>query len=194
MARRLSGCAVVPGDITDPALPQRLIDTALERFGCCDVVFNGAGVMHVGSVDEIDIEVLCQMVRVNCEAVTRVAYTALKHFKRAGTGHLINVSSVLGTKVRPSAGVYAGTKYATEAISEALRMELAKTDIKVSVIEPGVVDTELQDHFPVHPRQMLGIEQALSPADVARCVRFILEQPSHVRIPVMMILPGEQPM
>jgi NADP-dependent 3-hydroxy acid dehydrogenase YdfG len=131
---------------------------------------------------------------VNCEAAVRVAYTALKHFKKAGSGHLINVSSILGTKVRPNAGVYAATKFAIEALSEALRMELAKTDIKVSTIEPGVVETELQDHFAVHPKQALGITAPLSPADIARAVRFILEQPAHVRIPVMMVLPGEQPM
>ncbi len=65
---------------------------------------------------------------------------------------------------------------------------------KVTVIEPGVVDTELQDHFPVHPREVLGIEHPLSPADIARSVRFVLEQPPHVRIPIMMVLPGEQAM
>jgi NADP-dependent 3-hydroxy acid dehydrogenase YdfG len=73
-------------------------------------------------------------------------------------------------------------------------MEVAKTDIKVSVIEPGVVVSELQDHFPVHPRETLGITQPLVPVDIGRCVRFILEQPPHVRIPRMMILPGEQAM
>jgi NADP-dependent 3-hydroxy acid dehydrogenase YdfG len=134
------------------------------------------------------------MARVNVEAATRMAYAAVKHFKAAGSGHLVNISSVLGTKVRPSAGVYAGTKHHIEALSEALRMEVAKTAIKVSVIQPGLVDSELQDHLEVHPRQLLGIETPLSPADVACCVRFILEQPPHVRIPVMMVLPGEQAM
>ena len=73
-------------------------------------------------------------------------------------------------------------------------MELAKTNIRVSVIEPGIVETELQDHFKIHPREALGVTDPLVPADIARCVRFILEQPPHVRIPVMMILPGQQPM
>ena len=150
--------------------------------------------MHASPYDEADIETLCHMIRVNVEGATRMAYTALRHFKQSGTGHLINVSSILGTKVRPTAGVYAGTKYAIEALSEALRMEVAKTDIKVSVIEPGVVATELQNHFAVHPRDALGITQPLEPEDIARCVRFLLELPPHVRIPVMMILPGEQSM
>lgn len=150
--------------------------------------------MHAGNIDDVNIDDLCLQVRVNCEAAVRLAYAAVKHFRTSGSGHLINVSSILGTKVRPGAGVYAGTKFAIEAVSEALRMELAKTKIKVSVIEPGVVHTELQDHFSVHPIEALGITQPLQASDIARCVRFILEQPEHVRIPVMMILPGEQAM
>jgi NADP-dependent 3-hydroxy acid dehydrogenase YdfG len=194
LAEELGECEVVAADIADEATPQLLVDRAIERFGRLDVVFNSAGVMFAGTIEDINIEDMCRMVRVNSEAATRMAYTALKHFKNTGSGHLINVSSILGTKVRPGTGVYAGTKYAIEALSEALRMEVAKTDIKVSVIEPGVVETELQDHFPVHPKEILGISHPLQPGDIARCVRFVLEQPPHVRIPVMMVLPGEQPM
>jgi NADP-dependent 3-hydroxy acid dehydrogenase YdfG len=194
LCSKLPGAVAVAGDIADAALPQLLIDTAIKRFGKCDVVFNGAGIMHAGPVAEVDIEKMCEMIRVNVEAATRLCYVAAKHFVKSGSGHLINVSSILGTKVRPNAGVYAGTKFAIEALSEALRMELAKTKIKISVIEPGVVNTELQSHFAVHPREALGITEALEPEDIARCVRFLLEQPAHVRIPVMMIMPGEQPM
>jgi NADP-dependent 3-hydroxy acid dehydrogenase YdfG len=61
------------------------------------------------------------------------------------------------------------------------------------VLEPGLVTTELQDHFAVHPREPLGIQHPLTAADVARATRFLLEQPDHVRIPVLMMLPGEQP-
>jgi NADP-dependent 3-hydroxy acid dehydrogenase YdfG len=194
LGERLDRCRIVAGDITEKEMPQRLIDAALKHFGRCDVVFNSAGIMHAASYEHADIELMSEMVRVNFEAATRMAYTALRHFQIAGHGHLINVSSILGTKVRPNAGVYAATKHAIEALSEALRMEVAKTDIKVSVIQPGVTATELQDHFEVHPSKALNITQPLLPGDVARCVRFILEQPSHVRIPVMMMLPGEQAM
>ena len=189
-----SNCEVVVVDIAEETSPRQLLDGALQRFGRLDVVFNSAGIMHAGSIEDVDIDDMCRMVRVNVEAATRMAYTAVKHFQKSGSGHLINVSSILGTKVRPGTGVYAGTKYAIEALSEALRMEVAKTNIKVSVIEPGVVDTELQNHFPVHPKEVLGIANPLQPEDIARCVRFMLEQPSHVRIPVMMVLPGEQAM
>jgi NADP-dependent 3-hydroxy acid dehydrogenase YdfG len=194
LADELGESRYVAGDIADPELPGRLLETSLAEFGRCDVVFNGAGVMHAARVEDADIDAMCRMIRVNFEAATRVAYTALRHFKRENRGHLINVSSVLGTKVRETTGVYAATKHAVEALSQALRMELARTAVKVSVLEPGLVTTELQDHFAVHPRDVLGIKQPLTPADVARATRFLLEQPEHVRIPVLMILPGEQAM
>jgi NADP-dependent 3-hydroxy acid dehydrogenase YdfG len=194
LADELGESRHVAGDICDQALPDRLLETALGEFGRCDVVFNGAGVMHAARVEDADIDLLCRMIRVNFEAATRVAYTALRHFKRENRGHLVNVSSILGTKVRDTAGVYAGTKYAIEALSESLRIELARTGVKVSVLEPGLVTTELQDHFKVHPRDALGIKHPLTPADVARATRYLLEQPDHVRIPVLMILPSEQPM
>lgn len=194
LAHRLGNAAVVVGDITCDQMPQRLIDMALSEFGRCDVVLNGAGTMYAGPIEEIDVDTICSMVRVNFEAMTRMAYVSLKHFKSVGSGHLINISSILGTKVRPNTGPYAGSKFAVEAFSEALRMEVAKTDIKVTVIEPGIVKTELQDHFEVHPCTLLGVSNPLLPADVARCVRFVLEQPSHVRIPVMMVLPRDQAM
>jgi NADP-dependent 3-hydroxy acid dehydrogenase YdfG len=193
LADELGESRCVAGDIADPELPAKLLETSLREFGRCDVVFNGAGVMHAARIEDANVDQLCQMIRVNFEAATRVAYTALRHFKGQNRGHLINVSSILGTKVRDTVGVYAGTKYAIEALSQALRMELARTNVKVSVLEPGLVSTELQDHFEVHPQEMLRIKNPLTPADIARAARFLLEQPDHVRIPVMMILPGEQP-
>lgn len=185
----LRQAVVVPGDITDAGLPQRLIDTALSSFGACDIVFNNAGILATGPIDEIDIEKVCLMVRVNVEAAYRVAYTAMKHFRKAGRGHLLNTSSVVGTKTRPTVGAYAGTKWAIEALSESLRMEVAKTDIRVSCIEPGVVVTGLHRDWKTPPAQAMGIEHPLTPEDVARCIRFQLEQPAHVRIPRLMVLP-----
>ena len=187
-------CEIVVGDIADEGLPQKLMDTAISKFGSVDIVFNNAGVMHAASIEDTDIDQMCAMVRVNLEAGVRMAYTALKHFKKQSRGHLINVSSILGTKVRPNTGVYASTKYGIEALSEALRVEVAKSGVKVSLIEPGVTETNLQSHFENHPKNVLGISEPLLPEDISRCVKFIIEQPEHVRIPVMMVLPGEQAM
>lgn len=191
-AERLPDCAVLAGDITDPAMPSRLIDLALERFGRLDIVFNNAGQIHNGPLDEIDVELLCQMARINVEAAYRVAHLAVKHFGTAGRGHLINTSSVLGFKVRPGAGPYAGTKYAIEAMSEALRLELAGSGIKVTCIEPGLVVTDLHRDHAVRPEIVQKVERPLMPVDVARCVMFALQQPDHVLIPRLMVLPHDQ--
>jgi NADP-dependent 3-hydroxy acid dehydrogenase YdfG len=186
--------ATVAADLCDPATPERLIAAAVDRFGRCDVVVNSAGSMHAGTIDALDLDAACAMIRANFEAAARLSYVALRHFRARGTGRLINISSVLGTKVRPTAGAYAATKHAIDALSEALRMEVAGSDIGVSVIQPGLTATELHDGFAQHPRDVLGITQPLDPEDVARCVRFVLEQPAHVRIPVLMVLPREQAM
>lgn len=181
--------AIIPGDLRDGSLPQAMLSTAIEQFGRCDLCFNNAGILEVGRIEAIDIERVCDMVRVNIEGTFRVAYTFLQHFVQEETGHLINVSSVLGKKVRPTAGAYAATKFAIEALSEALRMELSKTDVQVSCIQPGLVMSGLHDRWEVHPSELLGIEEPLLSADIARMVLFLLEQPSRVRIPQLTILP-----
>jgi NADP-dependent 3-hydroxy acid dehydrogenase YdfG len=191
LSKELRDTIVLAGDMLDPAMPTKLIEKAVSAFGRCDVVFNNAGVIEVGTIETVDVERICQMVRINVEAAFRMAYVALKYFRSAGAGHLVNTSSILGTKVRPTAGAYAGTKFAIEALSEALRMEVAKTNIKVSCIEPGLVLTELHDQWETHPMEFLNIKKPLLPEDVARGVRFLLEQPDHVRIPKMLVLPGE---
>ncbi len=190
LAARLPGeWAVVCDDLCDQTLASRLVTTALEKFGSCDVCFNNGGILEVGPIANIDVERVCEMVRVNVEAAYRMAYVFLKHCINHGRGHLVNTSSVLGRKVRPTAGAYAGTKFAIEALSEALRMELSKTDIQVTSIAPGLVRTGLHDRWERPPGEMLGIEEPLVPEDVARMVRFILEQPPYVRIPQLTILP-----
>jgi len=194
LAGELGDAEAVAGDLTDLSLPENLVAAAVDRFGKLDVVFNNAGIMDTSPIDTADIERLCANARVNFEAAVRMAYTALKHFKIQGSGYLITTSSILGTKVRPTAGVYAGSKYGVEALTEALRMEVAGSGVRVGCIEPGLVNTELQDHFEVHPRDMLDMKQPLEPEDIARCVRFMLEQPPHVSIPRMMVLPSEQAM
>ena len=192
LEKELDNCVGLAGDISDPAMPAQLLQKALDTFGACDVVVNNAGVMHTGRIEDVDIEKMCEMVRINVEGATRMAYTALKHFKTNGSGHLVNISSILGTKVRPTTGVYAGSKFSLEALSEALRMEVSGTEVKVSVIEPGLTQSELQDHFEVHPKDLLGVQKVLDPEDISRCLKFVLEQPPHVRIPVMMVIPNEQ--
>ena len=194
LAKELAASTSIEGDLTDDSMPQRLVDGAVDTYGRLDVVFNNAGIMDTAHIEDADVDRLCANIRLNLEAAVRMAYTALKHFKDAGDGYLINTSSILGTKVRATAGVYAGSKHGLEALTEALRMEVAGSGVRVSCIQPGLVNTELQDHFEVHPRDFLNMKTPLEPEDIARVVRFMLEQPPHVSIPRIMVLPSEQAM
>lgn len=186
-----TGALPVTGDLLDPELPGLLLEEAKTRFGGCQIIVNNAGVMETGSVAKADIEKICRMARINVEGAYRIAYTFAKHFLAHKEGHIVNISSILGTKVRPTAGAYAGTKYAIEALSEALRMELAGTGVGVYAVEPGLVMTELHDHWEQHPKESLDMKHPLQPEDIANAVAFVLQQPPHVRIPKIMVLPSE---
>jgi NADP-dependent 3-hydroxy acid dehydrogenase YdfG len=174
-----------------PDFQDKLVHSVFEHFEQCDFLFNCAGVIENGSIEEIDIDKMASMLRLNIEATFRLTYQFLKHFKIQGFGHIVNISSVLGTKVRPTSGAYAATKFALEALSEALRMELSGTDIQVTCIEPGLVMTELHSNWPVHPKESMSITDPLKVEDIVSMVRFIINQPKHVRIPKLMILPKD---
>ena len=181
----------VPGDVTRPDLAGKLLETANRQLGGCDILVNNAGVIEAGKIEEIDIDKVCEMVRVNVEAAYRMAYTFLKYFKEKNKGHVINLSSILGTKVRETAGAYAGTKFAIEALSEALRMELAGTGVKITCIEPGLVKTDLHRSWQPHPMESMNIPNPLTPEDIAETILYVLKQKPHVRIPKLLIMPGE---
>ncbi len=196
LAAELAAARTVAGDITDPSLPKQLVEAALETHGRLDIACNNAGLLAFGTIEEIDLERMATMVRVNVEAAYRFAYTVLRHFKAENRGHLVNTSSVAGTKVRPTIGAYAGTKHAIEALAHGLRIELAETDVRISNVQPGLVATDIFAHMPAdeHPGRQQGIDQPLRPEDVARAIVFMLEQPPHVSIPALMLKPTHQPM
>lgn len=193
LASSLQYAKAVPGEITDPELPQKLLDFAIQSFGQLDVVFNNAGVMTVGPIEDVDIEAICQMARVNVESAYRVAYTVLRHFKKSGSGFLINTSSIAGLKTVPQLAAYCGTKFAIEAFTDSLRVELAGTDIRVSSIAPGTVDTGLYDKWGEQQKDFIYSGGVLQSDDIARCVRFILEQPGNVLIPRLLVVPAAEP-
>ena len=193
LAASLTNAVAVAGEVTDAQLPEKLLKTALEEYDRLDIVFNNAGVMNVGSIDEVDIEKICEMVRVNVESVFRLGYVALRHFKQQGSGFLLNTSSISALKTAPNLGAYCGTKAAVEMFTDALRLELAGTNIGVGVIEPGTVATGLFDHWTDEQKQFIESGGALKPKDIARCVRFMLEQPPHVLVPRLLVVPAAQP-
>ncbi len=186
---KLGAADVLAGDLCDRTFQKEAYQYIIDKYGKCDFLFNCAGVQDAATIEDTDIDRVSDMLSINVDATFRMTYLFLKQFKKQGFGHVVNISSVLGTKTRATAGAYAATKYAVEALSEALRMELSGTKIKVTCIEPGLVMTELHDHWKVHPKELMNIEEPLQPEDVAETVRFIMNQPDHVRIPRLMILP-----
>ena len=193
LASKLQHAVAVPGAITDPELPQKLVEVAIQTFGRLDVVFNNAGVMVVGPIETVDIDSICQMVRINIESAYRMAYMALRHFKQVNSGFLINTSSIAGLKTTPQFAAYCGSKFAIEAFTDALRMELAGTNIRVASIAPGSVETGLYDHWNQDQKEFIASGGLLQPEDIARCVRFIIDQPAHVLIPRLLAVPAAQP-
>lgn len=181
--------AVLPGDLNSPQFQDSVVSHIWNKYGQCDYLFNCAGSIEVGTIEEMDIDRMTSMLRLNIESTFRLTYVMLKKFREQGFGHIVNLSSVLGTKVRATAGAYAATKFAMEALSEALRMELTDSRIKISCIEPGLVMTELHKNWKVHPKESMNISHPLSTTDIVEVVKFIMSQPEHVNIPKLMILP-----
>jgi short-subunit dehydrogenase len=183
---------IIPGDLTSAEFVDSLDKYVYQKYGHCDYLFNAAGIITKGTVEETDIDKMTSMLRLNIESTFRLTYRFLKRFVNQGSGHVINISSVAGTRVRPTIGAYAASKFAMEALSEALRLELSDTDIKVSCIAPGLVLTELHDDWEVHPVDLLDIREPLTVEDIVETARFIMNQPKHVRIPRVLILPRGQ--
>ena len=179
--------------ITEPESAQKLLDFTLDSFGQLDVLVNNAGMMTVGKIEDINIDKICLMARLNVESVYRMAYTVLKHFKKTGSGFLINTSSISGIKTSATYGAYSGTKHAVEAFTDSLRMELAGTGIKVAAIAPGTVDTGLYDDWDKENESQIKAAGALKPEDIARCVHFVLKQPDGVLVPRLLVVPRDQP-
>lgn len=192
LTSQLTNATFVESEVTEPDLPQQLLETALNSFGRVDALVNNAGVMVVGTVETIDIEEICQMVRINVEAAFRLAYFFAKHFKQQSNGFIVNLSSISGTTNYPTMAAYCGTKHAIESFTDCLRLELAGSGVGVGCVEPGKVATNLYQNWSDDQKQMVAIEQPLVGQDIARAIRFILEQPSNVNIGRLLITPAHQ--
>lgn len=184
--------AIVPGDIADAGTGPALLATALNRFGRIDALVNNAGIFRNGPFDSIDLDALETVIAVNFTAVVRNSYLFARAMVPQGSGHIVNLSSISSTLTTPGCGVYGGTKRAVEAFSDALRIELAGTGVRVGIIAPGTTDTDLFDRVPGAPRSSnLGVRK-LAPADLADAVRYMLERPEHANVAHLRLYSAEQ--
>ena len=136
----------VPTDVADEASARSLIETTKKELGSVDVLLNNAGVMLLGPILDADVEHWQRMVNVNVLGLMYCTHAALPIMKEQGGGHIVNVSSVAGRVARMGSGVYNATKWGVGAFSESLRQEALNYNVRVTIIEPGYVDTELQGH------------------------------------------------
>ena len=192
----LGAAAAVETDVTDPAQVKRLVDAAVAAHGRIDVLLNNAGLMpqsllERGRVDEWD-----RMIDVNIKGVLYGIAAALPHMKAQKGGHIINVSSVAGHKVRPGSSVYAATKAAVRMLSEGLRQEVKPFNIRTTIISPGAVESELPQSVtePDTAKAIADFYAAYAiPADsFARVVAFAISQPEEVDINEILFRPTAQ--
>jgi NADP-dependent 3-hydroxy acid dehydrogenase YdfG len=186
----------VATDVTQFDQVQRLVDTAVQTYGRIDVIINNAGLMPQSPLDRRKVEDWNRTIDVNIKGVLYGIGAVLPHMQKQRFGHIINVSSVAGHKVRAGGAVYAATKHAVRVISEGLREEVKPYDIRTTVISPGAVDTELTDSITepdVAENMKKFYAQVALPADsFARAVAFAISQPAEVDINEILYRPTRQ--
>ena len=188
----------VPTDVSDQASAAALIKTTKDELGAVDVLVNNAGVMLLGPIIGADIEHWQRMVNVNVLGLMYCTHAALPVMQEQGGGHVVNVSSVAGRVARLGSGVYNATKWGVGAFSESLRQEGVNYNVRVTIIEPGFVDTELQGHNE-HPlvvetiqKSIEEIGKVLEPGDIANAIVYAVQQPAHVSINEVLVRPSGQ--
>ena len=195
---RASGAeaVAVQTDVTDAAAVKVLVDKAVSEFGRIDVMINNAGLMPHSPLERLKIADWDQTIDVNIKGVLYGIAAALPHMIAQKSGHMINVSSVAGHKVRPGSAVYAATKSAVLMLSEGLRQEVKPYDIRTTVISPGALDTDLPSSITEadiagHIQQFYD-EFAIPAESFAKAVAFAISQPAEVDINEILFRPTRQ--
>jgi NADP-dependent 3-hydroxy acid dehydrogenase YdfG len=168
------------------------------QLGGLDILVNNAGVMLLGPIERTPTDQWRTMVNVNVLGLLYCTQAALPLMREAGSGHIVNISSVAGRSANAGSAVYNLTKFGVGAFSWALREEVAASGIRTTVIEPGFVDTELQGHNE-HPAVLEGIEkmrqsmpEVLQADDIARGIVYAVTQPQRVDVNEVLIRPTGQ--
>jgi NADP-dependent 3-hydroxy acid dehydrogenase YdfG len=192
----------IEADVTDQEQVRTLVAHTVDSLGRLDTVVNNAGVMLLGPIEDAPVEEWDRMIALNLQGLLYVAHAALPHLLKAAdqeprrVADLVNVSSVAGRLARRNSGVYNLTKHGVGAFSESLRQEVTERHVRVSLVEPGAVDTELPGHIREEIRDQMmsrltGIER-LESEDIADAIAYIVSRPRHVAINELLIRPTEQ--
>jgi len=195
LIRRGGNALAMSTDVTQCDQVKRLVDAGVQRFGRIDVMINNAGLMPHSPLERLRIEDWDRMIDVNLKGVLYGIAAALPYMQQQKAGHIINVSSVAGHKVRPGSAVYAATKHAVLALSEGLRQEVKPYNIRTTVISPGAVATELVDSVtePDIAESVRKVYEIALPADAfARMMVFAISQPDELDVNEILFRPTRQ--
>lgn len=187
--------AAVRTDVTQFAQVKHLVDQAVALHGRIDAIVNNAGLMPLSPIERGKVEDWDRMIDVNIKGVLYGIAAALPYMKVQRSGHIINVSSVAGHKVRPGSTVYAATKTAVRVLSEGLRQEVKPYNIRTTIISPGLVATELPDSVTeadVAENVRKFYEIAVPADSFARMVVFAMSQPEDVDVNEILFRPTKQ--
>jgi NADP-dependent 3-hydroxy acid dehydrogenase YdfG len=193
---------VIETDITDEAAARAMVERTVGEFGRLDTLVNNAGVMLLGPILDAPVEEWRRMVELNVLGLLYCTHAALPHLLRGAereprrVADVVNVSSVAGRVARQGNGVYSATKFGVAAFSESLRQEVTRRHVRVTVIEPGQVMTELVSHNrPEVIEGMLatfGQVEPMRSEDIAESIVFTVSRPRHVVVNEVLIRPTEQ--
>jgi NADP-dependent 3-hydroxy acid dehydrogenase YdfG len=189
-------------DVTDQEQAKALVGQTVERLGRLDTVVNNAGVMLLGPIVDAPTEEWDRMITLNLQGLLYVAHAALPHLLEAAqddprhVADLVNISSVAGRVARAGSGVYNLTKHGVGAFSESLRQEVTGRHVRVSIVEPGAVATELTDHLREEVKEQVqarfGSIERMTADDIADAIAYIVTRPRRVAINEVLIRPTEQ--
>jgi len=182
-------------DVTQREQVQHLVDSAVQAFGRIDVMINNAGLMPSSPLERLKVEDWDRMIDVNIKGVLYGIAAALPYMQKRKAGHIINVASVAGHKIRAGGAVYAATKHAVRALSEGLRQEVKPYNIRTTIISPGAVATELPESItePDIAQAIHKVYEVAIPAEAfARAVSYAMSQPDDVDINEILFRPTRQ--
>ena len=184
-------------DVTKKSDCDNLVKQAIDKYGTVDVLINNAGLMPLSFVKSLKIDEWDRMIDVNIKGVLYCTAAVVPTMVEKKSGHIVNISSVAGRVVFPAGSVYCATKHAVTAFSEGLRQELSvRKNIRITSIEPGVVQTELTntitekalEAFVEKHKEMEGLKAE----DISNAIIFAIDAPSHVNVNEILVRPTAQ--
>jgi NADP-dependent 3-hydroxy acid dehydrogenase YdfG len=205
LAERIGGegsALVLETDVTDEAQANAAVDRTVAELGRLDILVNNAGVMLLGPIVDAPVAEWRRMIELNLLGLQYCTHAALPHLLRAAESEprrvadLINVSSVAGRFARQGNGVYSATKFGVMAFSESLRQEVTRRHVRVSLVEPGAVTTELASHN--RPEVIEGMAanfadiEVMQAGDIAETIVFAVTRPRRVVLNEILVRPTEQ--